>query len=298
MISVIIPTYNRSNTIKRSIVSVLEQTIKDIEVIIVDDGSSDNTQEVVESIQDDRIRYVKLLKNSGACAARNHGIEISRGEYIAFQDSDDEWLPEKLEKQICVIKELNADVCFCLKRRISLDGSKKDVVFKKYSEGIVPYHKLLSGSISTQTIVAKSEVFKNIRFDPNVKRGQDYEWAIRAGKKYIFALIQEALVNQYIQSDSITTNKNHFNIEADMSTYFYDKFKNEYKNDPRLREILLLRKAKTKTMADINAYQDFKELYYLTKNKKILLYMFLSKINLLHIILLSRYKKGNKVLSI
>lgn len=88
MISVVIPTYNRAKLIARSIESVLNQTYKDIEIIVVDDGSEDNTEEVVLNIKDDRIRFFRMKCNQGACAARNKGISMATGEYVAFQDRD------------------------------------------------------------------------------------------------------------------------------------------------------------------------------------------------------------------
>jgi glycosyltransferase involved in cell wall biosynthesis len=104
-VSVIIPTYNRANLLGRSINSILEQTFTDFELIVVDDGSSDNTRELVESFNDPRIFYVRHEKNRGVSAARNTGIKIARGEYIAFNDSDDEWLPQKLDKQVTFFKD-------------------------------------------------------------------------------------------------------------------------------------------------------------------------------------------------
>jgi len=97
MISVIMPTYNRARTLKRAIDSVLAQTYSDIELIVVDDCSTDNTKDIVDKYSDERLRYVRLKKNSGACVARNVGIEKAKGEYIAFQDSDDYWEKEKIE---------------------------------------------------------------------------------------------------------------------------------------------------------------------------------------------------------
>ena len=88
LVSVIIPTYNRAHLIKRSAMSVLNQTYSNLELIIVDDGSTDNTEEVVKSIDDNRVIYIKQ-PNQGACAARNNGIDHAKGEFIAFQDSDD-----------------------------------------------------------------------------------------------------------------------------------------------------------------------------------------------------------------
>ena len=103
MISVIIPTYNRAGTLLAAAQSVLQQTYRDIELIIVDDGSTDDTSKVVSALQDGRVRYIPLGKNCGACAARNRGIDEAKGEYIAFQDSDDLWHSDKLEREFAFL---------------------------------------------------------------------------------------------------------------------------------------------------------------------------------------------------
>lgn len=103
-VSVIIPTYNRAHTIKRAILSVLNQTYQGFEIIVVDDCSTDNTREVIEKFGDKRIRYIRKKANKGAAAAGNTGIKAVRGEYIVFLDSDDKWLPNKLDEQIKVLK--------------------------------------------------------------------------------------------------------------------------------------------------------------------------------------------------
>jgi len=94
----------------RAIQSVLDQTYEDFELIVVDDGSTDNTEEVVKNFGNDKIRYIRHEENKGAAAARNTGIRAARGEYIGFQDSDDEWLPVKLEKQIKVFETAPPEV--------------------------------------------------------------------------------------------------------------------------------------------------------------------------------------------
>lgn len=106
-VSVVIPTHNRAFIIGDAIRSVLEQTFQDFEIIIVDDASTDSTEEVVRSFQDERISYVKLDGKIGASAARNVGIRTAKSEYVAFLDSDDLWLPDKLEKQLEVFKDGN-----------------------------------------------------------------------------------------------------------------------------------------------------------------------------------------------
>jgi glycosyltransferase involved in cell wall biosynthesis len=113
LVSCIIPTYNRAHIVGRAIQSVLNQTYKNIEVIVVDDGSQDNTQEVVLSIKDERVRYIRLHRNFGAAFARNIGIANARGEFVAFLDSDDCFLPEKIEKQVeLMLKDESTGVCY------------------------------------------------------------------------------------------------------------------------------------------------------------------------------------------
>jgi glycosyltransferase involved in cell wall biosynthesis len=103
-VSVIIPTYNRANLITEAINSVLMQSCKDIEIIVIDDGSTDNTSKVLKTFWD-RIRYIKQ-KNTGAGAARNRGLKEANGRYIAFLDSDDIWLDFKIELQVAIMEKL------------------------------------------------------------------------------------------------------------------------------------------------------------------------------------------------
>ncbi len=100
LVSVVIPVYNRENTINRAIDSALSQTYSNVEVIVVDDGSTDKTVSIVKEYDDCRIKLICQKERGGANKARNVGIANSQGEYIAFQDSDDEWLPDKLRSQI------------------------------------------------------------------------------------------------------------------------------------------------------------------------------------------------------
>jgi glycosyltransferase involved in cell wall biosynthesis len=109
-VSIIIPTYNRSRLLARAVKSVLNQTYQNFELIIVDDASTDNTEEVVGSFNDERIKYVRHEKNKGEAVARNTGIKAARGEYIASHDSDDEWLHEKLAKRIRAFENCSPEI--------------------------------------------------------------------------------------------------------------------------------------------------------------------------------------------
>lgn len=203
LVSVIIPTYNRAHLIKRSAQSVLNQTYSNLELIIVDDGSTDNTEEVVKSIDDNRVIYIKQ-PNQGACAARNNGIDHARGEFIAFQDSDDVWHYDKLEKQIKCLKETGADMCFCSLNKIE-NGKSVGLIGNHFERGFQRPSVLLS-NVGTQTLCGKSNIFKTEKFDSKMPRLQDLELLWRIQKKFSTFYINESLVDYYLQEDSITNN--------------------------------------------------------------------------------------------
>lgn len=206
MISVIIPTYNREKVIERAVHSVLNQANCDsLEVIVVDDCSNDATEEVIKNISDSRVKFARLEKNSGACVARNKGIELACGEYIAFQDSDDEWLPNKLEIQLREMKENNAMVSFCSFYKINENLGTKAVFPQNVSNGFIDYKRLLKKSIvSTQCIVAKRECFDSVKFDPQMPRLQDWDIILSLAQKYEVFHVDQPLVNKYVQEESIS----------------------------------------------------------------------------------------------
>ncbi|MHA1380619.1 MAG: glycosyltransferase family 2 protein [Candidatus Helarchaeota archaeon] len=209
-VSVIIPTYNRAHLLPRAIKSVLNQTFKDFELIIIDDGSIDETEEVVKKFQkeDERIKYIKHNTNMGGGAARNTGIKVSRGEYIAFQDSDDEWLPEKLEKQIKVFKNIAPEISVIYTGFWKVKGNKKTYIPSKRitkKEGDIHKELLKGNFVTTQVAIVKRECFKKSgMFDETLPRLQDWDLWIRISKYYCFKYINEPLVFTYYTSDSIS----------------------------------------------------------------------------------------------
>lgn len=207
MISVILPTYNRAERVRQSIESVLKQSVKDIELIVVDDGSTDNTEDIVESIVDQRINYIKLNHNKGACAARNIGIEAAKGEYIAFQDSDENWYKNKLEIELKALKEKKADVVFC-KLNLSRKGYANEVIPLGYEEGFIKSYKDVFG-IATQTLLGKAEIFKANRFDTHFQRFQDLEIVLRLScLGYKIYCCDAALMDTYYETDMQTISGN------------------------------------------------------------------------------------------
>lgn len=203
MVSVIIPVYNREKTVAAAVNSVLNQTYKDLEVIVVDDGSTDKTKEVMSQIHDKRVRYI-YQENSGACMARNHGIELARGEYIAFHDSDDTWHLNKLERQMTIFENYNPDIVFCKLHYIKKNGA--EVLWpEKLKTGIVDPIVNLFG-IGTQTIIAKRIVFEKFQFDNELPRFQEFELLYRASKVFTLYCLDEGLVEYSIGNDSISKN--------------------------------------------------------------------------------------------
>jgi glycosyltransferase involved in cell wall biosynthesis len=210
LVSIIIPTYNRAHTLARAIKSVLNQTYENFEIIVVDDGSSDDTEDVVSTFAERRLLYTKHSFNKGAAAARNTGIRVARGEYIAFQDSDDEWFPEKLEKQMEIFKNSPPQV------GVVYTGfwrawNDKTIYFPssyiKKKEGNIHEGILEENFVTTQSAVVAAECFKKSDvFDENLPSLEDWELWIRISKYYEFRFVKEPLLQAYIQKDSINTN--------------------------------------------------------------------------------------------
>ena len=287
MVSVIIPAYNRAKTIERSINSVLHQTYGDIEVIVVDDCSDDDLKTVLSSIRDERIRYYRLDTRSGACAARNRGIQEARGEYIAFQDSDDEWVENKLEIQLDALDRNHADVCFCMLRRHYIGENAKVVLWpeniQRGNRFMDPVQLRRKSHISTQTILARRNVFEDIQFDVMVVKSQDYDWAIRASEKYSVYMVSEPLVEQYLQQDSISMGG--YNKFIDSRTYFLQKYQALCEEDPEFKYQLLQQLAHYKSLSGTNASKEYYELYRIKRKPHDLLCAVLSRLHLMKLVL-------------
>jgi len=207
-VSVIVPTYNRAHLLGRAIKSVLDQTYQDFELIIVDDASTDNTKEVVKCLDDPRIRYVRHEENRGGAAARNTGIKTARGQFIAFQDSDDRWLPDKLEKQMRVFKSASPKVGVVYTGFWRLrDGERTYIPSSKVTRREGDIHDvLLEKNFVTTHVVVRKECFgKAGMFDERLPRLQDWDLWIRISRYYHFLYVGEPLVEVYYTPDSISS---------------------------------------------------------------------------------------------
>ena len=205
LVSIIMPTYNREKTIKRAIDSLINQTYQNIEIIIVDDGSSDNTVSIINQYKDKRIKLFVLKENMGANYARNLGLKEAKGEFITFQDSDDEAHLDKVEKLHGFLLNNKCDVVFCnvqVKKR-----NKFTSLIKKQINDNEIFDKLLYGNfISMESLFGYKKVFVNESFDNELVRFHDWDLVIRLAKNYSLKHLNIVLENVYVQNDSITRN--------------------------------------------------------------------------------------------
>jgi glycosyltransferase involved in cell wall biosynthesis len=203
-VSVIIPTFNRAGVIGETIDSVLAQTYRDTEIIIVDDGSTDDTAEKL-SIYGNRIRIV-YQENAGTSAARNRGIEVSNAKIIAFQDSDDLWKPTKLERQVSLLARLGSSVPCCLCNAImqNLYGDGRELlsfdisgISSRYPEGLwLNVTEVLASRsvLFNQTVAVRREALEKVGgFDPELRNAEDYDLSLRLSLEGPWGFITEPL---------------------------------------------------------------------------------------------------------
>ena len=205
--SVIIPTYNRERVLPRAIESVLSQTYKDLELIVVDDGSTDSTSRIVNSYDDPRIKFVRHTKNKNASAARNTGINHADGDYVAFLDSDDEWKKEKLSEQVGELGSRSnqwvAIYCGTDIQRTGFLGRiwekiSKEPEMKQGGAELIKDVFQLQLPAPTSSLVVRYKTVKQLSgFDEKFERHQDYEFLIRLLQRGKLAYVPEPLVNKY-----------------------------------------------------------------------------------------------------
>jgi glycosyltransferase involved in cell wall biosynthesis len=234
-VSIILPTYNRSKLLRRSIVSVLAQTYKNFELLVVDDASTDHTKDIVESFDDERIHYICHDTNLGGGAARNTGISKAKGNYISFQDSDDEWLPEKLERQLLVLNSGKGEgiVYSAYIRWASGHVSVHPPLDTDPLAGDISIKQLRTNLIGTPTLLVERTILEKVGgFDEALDRFQDWELIIRLSKVSRVLFIPEPLVLAHISPDSLTKN---LEAQAKALEHILDKHAESYSVYPAIR---------------------------------------------------------------
>jgi len=216
LVSVVIPTYNSSAYVAESVRSVLEQSYSELEVVLVDDGSTDNTRQVAEDFRDARVRYSPMDKRRGNYFARNHGISLANGDFIAFLDADDLWSKDKLRKQMDIFG-LHPEIGACFTdHHIFEDGAPE----KHFYDAINTYpddghdqkkfiRRLLTGNfLITSSAVVRRDCFKKVGvFDTAYQNAMDYDMWLRIILNYRAAYLTDRLVFRRIHPSNISRNR-------------------------------------------------------------------------------------------
>lgn len=214
MVSIVVPTYNREKELSRAIRSIMQQTYEEYEIIVVDDGSTDHTMAVVQQFGDDRIRYIRLEHNQGAGHARNIGIQQARYDYIAFLDSDDEWLPDKLRLQMdkMLSSEEKLGMVYCRMGGRQRHSNIRFIcppaeVAGEVLEGDL-FDKLLQHNvIGTPTMVLRRECLEQVGgFKESLLCLEDWELILRIARNWKIGFVEDILVEVHKLDGSISTN--------------------------------------------------------------------------------------------
>ncbi len=207
-VSVIMPVYNVEKYIDRTLASIFAQTYKDIEIIIVDDCSKDKSAEIIINYRETHPEIVYHLqeKNMGAGAARNKALELAHGRYVAFLDSDDSWRPDKIERQLTLMKEQNTPFCYT-----AIEMMNENDVTTKTKRNLkekCDYNYLLHNTIiATSSVVIDRSLLGDFRM-PLRRGGQDYATWLKLLRNGIVAYgINEALVRYRVSGNSLSSNK-------------------------------------------------------------------------------------------
>lgn len=212
-ISIITPTYNSSLYLSETIESVISQTHKDFELILVDDCSSDNTISIINSymVIDDRIKLIKNIENKGAAFSRNTAMKISKYNYLAFLDSDDVWERDKLTKQLFFMKSKKISFSFTGFEIIDSKSKSTGKTVDTKQNGYFSYEDMLTkkATLGCSTVMLKKKSFKGLLVMPSIRTGQDYAFWLKLlkntnEKAHILSL---PLTNYRITPNSISRNK-------------------------------------------------------------------------------------------
>ena len=199
-VTVIVPTYNRAHLIPRAIRSVLAQTYGDFELLVIDDGSSDDTQAVVAGWSDPRVRYLREPQNAGVGAARNRGLREARGEFIAFLDSDDEWLPDKLSRQVALFRAVPDAVGLIYTGVESVYADQNQQVASSGARGDL-YREMLQRNVihggGSNVMIRREVVATAGFFHEGIPAIEDYEYWLRITRFFKVEFIGDPLVRYY-----------------------------------------------------------------------------------------------------
>jgi glycosyltransferase involved in cell wall biosynthesis len=222
-VSVVVPAYNTMKYLPETLDSILHQTFSDFEVLIVNDGSSDNIEEWFEQIQDSRVKSISQ-QNAGLSSARNTGIRHSQGEYIAFLDSDDTWEKTKLEKQVKYLEEHpSIDLIHTWILLIDEHGISTGRILKSFAVGDVWQQLIQQNIIACLSVMVRRHCVESVGgFDETLRSLEDWDMWIRIAKNHKFAVIQEPLA--YYRQIPTSMSKNFQVMEQSFNTVIEKTF--------------------------------------------------------------------------
>ena len=236
--SIVIPVYNKEKFVSKTLRSVLEQTFSDFEIIVINDGSTDESEAKILSQKDSRIHYYTKV-NEGVAVARNFGIEKANGEYICFLDADDYWYPNFLESMHRFTSEHPKHKVFA--GAIEIETKNKTIpaqysMTKKSEFEIVNFFNASQKEcvLWTSSVCIHKSVFDQVgTFDPKIKHGEDTEMWIRIGLEFPIVFIHKILARYVYDAESVSRNSNYY-----FERYTFEKYAEEEKKNPALKKYM------------------------------------------------------------
>ena len=207
LISVVVPIHNGAQWLDQTLASLFAQTYPEFEIILVDDASKDSLRHVLESFHDSRLRVVHLPQNLGVSAARNRGIELARGDFIAFCDADDLCQPQRLERQLAFLQQ-HPDIGLCGSAFTCFDTQERETVVNPASDEEIRKTLMLRSCFGLSTIMARAEIFKSTRFDESLAVAEDYDlWTRLATSGVRLANLPQSLLRYRWHSQQASRHK-------------------------------------------------------------------------------------------
>jgi len=260
--SIVIPVYNKGNFVGETLKSVLEQTFTDFEIILINDGSTDNSEAVIQTFQDDRIRYFSRT-NEGVAKARNFGMEKAKSDFICFLDADDFWYPNFLATMHSYTQKLPEQKVFAC--AIEIETQYKTLVpnysiVKNADYKVVDFFEASQKEcvLWTSSVVIHKSVFENVgHFDIMVKKGEDTELWIRIGLQYSVVFVWKILAKYVYDKSGVSRNLTYF-----FEPYTFEKYTLEEKKNPKLKQYLDLNRFSAVIKCKLNGDFETAKLFY------------------------------------
>ena len=236
--SIIIPVFNKELFVSNTLKSVLSQTFSDFEIIVVNDGSTDDSEEIILTLQDERIRYF-YKENEGVAVARNFGILQSKAAFICFLDADDYWYPTFLEvmySYIITFPEQSVFACAIEIETLKNTFPAQYSITKKDTFEIVNFFEASQKEsvLWTSSVAIKKAIFDKVgSFDISIKKGEDTELWIRIGLQFPVVFVWQVMARYVFDASSISRNNRYF-----FEKYVFQKYAKEEKNNPKLKKFL------------------------------------------------------------